>query len=232
MSSKIFLPDGKPVTPFNPQLQHFDFICGQVIQENKILKFVVVISCIAFFLSIAITLFAVTQPDTVPVVITMNDLGELKYVGKITRKNYQNFSVPELALQYQVKEFVKNFYTLSIDKTVMNNQVDKLYSILTNNTASNFSQYIENEKPFENFGSRTRDVQFQTEPLKLSNKTYQIDFEVFERNLSGSVLKHTIYRAVTSIELLEPNEKDMQENPLGIYISSYDIKKLKEIISE
>ena len=38
MSSKVFIPQGTNQTPFNPQLQHFDYICGQVIKENRLLK--------------------------------------------------------------------------------------------------------------------------------------------------------------------------------------------------
>ena len=35
MSSKAFVPQGTNKTPFNPQLQHFDYICGQVMKENR-----------------------------------------------------------------------------------------------------------------------------------------------------------------------------------------------------
>ena len=34
MSSKVFIPQGTNQTSFNPQLQYFDYICGQVIKEN------------------------------------------------------------------------------------------------------------------------------------------------------------------------------------------------------
>jgi type IV secretion system protein VirB5 len=94
MSSKVFVPQGTNQTPFNPQLQHFDYICGQVIKENRLLKFIVVVSVLAFFLSIGITMYAVSQPDSIPVLVTMNDFGETQYIGPVSRKNYQNFNVP------------------------------------------------------------------------------------------------------------------------------------------
>ena len=62
MSSKNYYPKGTNDTPFNPQLQHFDFICGQIINENRILKFVVVAAVLSFFLSIGICIYAVAQP--------------------------------------------------------------------------------------------------------------------------------------------------------------------------
>lgn len=106
MSIKNFSPQGETTTPFNSkmnavnqmQLQHFDFICGQVMKENRILKYVVIVSCLAFFVSIGITLYAVSLPESIPVLVTMNDFGETKYVGAVSRKNFQNYNVPELAV--------------------------------------------------------------------------------------------------------------------------------------
>lgn len=118
MSIKNFSPQGETTTPFNSktnavnqmQLQHFDFICGQDMKENRILKYVVIVSCLAFFVSIGITLYAVSLPESIPVLVIMNDFGETKYVGAVSRKNFQNYNVPELAVQYQVKKFVNLTY--------------------------------------------------------------------------------------------------------------------------
>lgn len=94
MSIKNFSPQGETTTPFNSktnavnqmQLQHFDFICGQVMKENRILKYVVIVSCLAFFVSIGITLYAVSLPESIPVHVTMNDFGETHYIGAVFPK--------------------------------------------------------------------------------------------------------------------------------------------------
>ena len=132
------MPKGTNATPFNPQLQHFDYICGQVQQENRILKFVVIVATLSFFLSIGITIFAVSRPDSIPVLITMNDFGETQYIGPVSRRNYQNFNVPEVAVQAQVKEFISLTNTLSTDKTVMKKSVAKTYHLLTSTTAQKY----------------------------------------------------------------------------------------------
>ena len=87
MSSKNYYPKGTNDTPFNPQLQHFDFICGQIINENRILKFVVVAAVLSFFLSIGICIYAVAQPDSIPVRVTVNDVGETQYIGPVAGKS-------------------------------------------------------------------------------------------------------------------------------------------------
>ena len=234
MSMKNFQPQGEPTTSFNSeqnrvnemQLRHFDLVCGQVMRENRILKYVVIVSCLAFFVSIGITLYAVSLPGSIPVLVTMNDFGETQYVGAVSRRNYQNYAVPEVAVQYQVKKFVNLCYTLSTDKAVMKKSLSATYHLLTSTTASKYSARLKEESPFADFGTKTREVFFQTEPLALSKDTYQIDFQVTTRQLSGAVAEQQTVRAVVSVKTLQPSEEDIKENPLGIYITAFDFKEI------
>lgn len=234
MSIKNYSPQGDVTTPFNSekntvnslQLRHFDFICGQVMKENRILKYVVVVSCLAFFVSVAITLYAVTLPESVPVLVTMNDFGETSYVGAVSRKNYQNYNVPEVAVQYQVKKFVNLVYTLSTDNAVMKKNLSTTYHLLTSTTASKYTARLKEEKPFDDFGSKTREVFFETEPLQLSKNTYQVDFQIVTRTLSGTATSRQTFRAVISINVMQPSNDDIKDNPLGIYITAFDFKEI------
>ena len=226
MSSRSYNPKGTNDTPFNPQLQHFDFICGQIMNENRILKFVVVVAVLSFLLSIGITIYAVSQPDSIPVLVTMNDFGETQYIGPVSKKNYQNFNVPEVAVQAQVKEFVNLMNTLSTDKTVMKKSVNKTYHLLTSTTASKYSTLVKEDNPFKDFGSRTKEVLFQTEPLKISGDTYQVDFQVVTRQLSGQMMSNESFRAVITVKMLQPSDEDIKDNPLGIYITAFDFKPI------
>lgn len=234
MSIKNFSPQGEVTTPFNSkknavnvlQLQHFDFICGQVMRENRILRYVAIISCLAFFVSIGITLYAVSLPESIPVLVTMNDFGETQYVGAVSRRNYQNYNVPELAIQYQVKKFVNLVHTLSTDRTVMKKSVSNTYHLLTSTTASKYTTMLKENNPFADFGDRTREVIFQTEPLQLSKDTYQIDFQVVTRMTSGNISDNKTVRALVSVNVMKPSEEDIKDNPLGIYITAFDFKDI------
>lgn len=223
---KVYLPKGNVQTVFNPQLQHFDFICGQVMKENQTLKFVVVIACISFFLSIGIMIYALSLPESVPVLVTMNDFGETNYIGPIKRTNFQKFDVPEIAMTYQVKEFINLYNTLSTDSQVMNKSIKKVNRMLTNLTSQKYTTFIQESKAFEYFGERTREVVFETEPLTLSAKTYQVDYRVITRALSGTILFTKTYRAIVTVDVLNPNKDDLSDNPLGIYITAFDIKEI------
>ena len=67
---------------------------------------------------------------------------------------------------------------------------------------------------------------FQTEPLKLSKDSYQIDYQVLTRQVSGSVVSNVAYRAVISVKTLQPSDDDIKDNPLGIYITAFDMKEI------
>lgn len=229
MPNKNYLPSGdNSHEKFYPQLDHFDFICGQIMKENRLLRFVVIISCIAFFLSIAVTFYAVNVPDSIPVLVTMNDFGEAKYIGPVSRKNYQGFSVPEAAIQYEVKDFVNMYFTLSTDVTVMRKNNSKIYHFLTATTASKFSRLVKETDLYKSFGEKTREVFFETEPLRLSNDTYQVDFQSVTRNLDGNISEKKYYRIVISIKTLDPSEDDIKDNPLGIYITNFDFQEIEK----
>lgn len=230
MSYKNYYTKQDNITPFNPQIEHFDYICGEIQNENKILRTVVIVAVLSFFLSIAISIFAVTRPSSIPVLVTMNDFGETKYIGEVSRKNYQNFRIPEIAILYQVKDFLNLYHSLSLDKIVMKKSINKIYHMMTSTTASKYSTLIKEENFFGDFGSYTREVFFQTEPLKISNDTYQVDYQVVKRTDSGKISTNQKYRAVITIKTLQPTEDDINDNPLGIYITAFDIKPLDDQI--
>ena len=102
--------------------------------------------------------------------------------------------------------------------------------MMTSTTASKYPTLIKEENFFGDFGSYTREVFFQTEPLKISNDTYQVDYQVVKRTDSGKISTNQKYRAVITIKTLQPTEDDINDNPLGIYITAFDIKPLDDQI--
>jgi type IV secretion system protein VirB5 len=227
LASKIYTAKGSNQTPFNPQLEHFDFICGQTIKENRILKFVVVIACLSFFLSIGITIFAINRPDSIPVLVTMNDFGQTQYIGAVSRKNWQGFNIPEIAITYQVKDYINLYKSLSSDKVVVKKNIEKTYHLLTSLSSSKYSTLLKENNPYKDFGSYTKDVEFETDPLKISANTYQVDYKITKRTLDGRNIEQKRERAVISINCLEPTDDDIKDNPLGIYITDFDIKEIQ-----
>lgn len=228
MSSKSYPPKGTNATRFNPQLEHFDMICGQTMRENKMLKLqVVVLVCIVLILSVGIVFFLTKRTQIVPALVTMNDFGQTQYIGEVSRKNYQNFAVPEVAVTYQVKDFINLYKTLSSDREIVKRNIERAYHLLTATSATKYSTLLRENNPYKDFGSYTKEVEFETEPLRISTDTYQVDFRHITRTLQGLVVEDKRQRAVVTIKTLNPTEEDIKDNPLGIYITDFDIKDIK-----
>lgn len=228
MSTKSYPPKGTNATRFNPQLEHFDMICGQTMRENKMLKLqVVVLVFIVTVLSIGIVFFLTKRTQIIPALVTMNDFGQTQYIGEVSQKNYQNFSVPEVALTYQVKDFINLYKTLSSDKEIVKKNIEKAYHLLTATSASKYSTLLKENNPYKDFGNYTKEVVFETEPLKISKNTYQVDYKQTTRTLQGLVVGERRQRAVVTIKTLNPTDEDIQDNPLGIYITDFDIKDIR-----
>ena len=66
----------------------------------------------------------------------------------------------------------------------------------------------------------------QTEPLKVSSDTYQVDYQIVTRQLSGQLMSNESFRAVITVKMLQPSEEDIKDNPLGIYITAFDMKPI------
>lgn len=225
---KSYPPTGTNSTPFNPQLQHFDMICGQVMNENKVLKLAtVVLVFIIAVLSCGIAFFLTKRTQIVPALVTMNDFGETQYIGEVSRKNYQNFNVPEIAITYQVKDFLNCYKSLSSDKEIVKQNIEKAYHLLTATSSSKFSTLLRENNPYKEFGNHTKEIIFETEPLRISKDTYQVDYQIVTRTLTGLKLDELRQRAVITVKILNPAEEDIKANPLGIYITDFDIKDIK-----
>lgn len=227
MSYKSYPPKGTNATKFNPQIQHFSMVCGEIQRENRNLKLqVIILNTIILILSCGIVFFLTKRTQVIPALVTMNDFGQTQYIGEVSRKNYQNFTVPEQAVTYQIKDFISLYKTLSTDRDIVKKNIEKTYHLLTTNSASKYSTLIKENNPYDDFGIYTKELEFETEPLKISNDTYQVDFVQIKRTLNGSIYEKNRQRAVITIKVLTPSEEDIKFNPLGIYITDFDVKDI------
>ena len=193
--------------------------------ETK-LKLIAIVSLIGFILSICGLLWAANLPKTVPVLVTLSDFGEAKYLGEVNKINYSGIQVPEIAIEYQIRKFVTNKYTVPADMSVMKNNLIDCYSSLTRESASKMNSEIKEHNPLENVDTIRRRVDIES-VLSLSKNSYQIDFTTTQSNPFNANVVTSRMRGVVTIKMLEPSSDDKLLNPLGIYISSYDFTQLK-----
>jgi type IV secretion system protein VirB5 len=216
--------DGNNATPFNP-LSEYDRIIGEQCRENKTWRRIAVISAAAYFVSLAIVFYALTRPATVPLVITVSDWGEAKYLGDVARYSYAGITVPEVAIQYQLRRFVMNLYTIPIDAAVLRANIEDCYACLTGASAQKLSARLREKNPFEEVGINTVRVEIES-ILEITDKSYQVDFIVTNSRPNETQVRRERMRGTLTVELLEPEKEDQIANPLGIYIVGFDFTKI------
>ena len=73
----------EPPKELNPQFKEYDRIIGLQNKENKTWRIIAVASLSFLFLSLLLLLYAIKLPKTIPMVITVSEYGEAKYVGNV-----------------------------------------------------------------------------------------------------------------------------------------------------
>lgn len=193
----------------------------EVQRKYKVWQMIGIASFAVLVISIAVCMKTATLPKTNPLVIYVSDWGEAKYMGDASKMSYTGLKVPQVAVEYQMRKFVNNIYSLSTDGIIVKNNLTDCYSSVTAECAEKLTSHLKADDPRKKVGQVIRTVDVES-IIKLSQKSYQIDFVVTEQERSGKVKGRTRMRGVLEIEFLTPAAEDMEKNPLGIYISNFD----------
>ncbi|EMB27262.1 hypothetical protein HMPREF9727_02477 [Treponema denticola MYR-T] len=218
----------EPPKELNPQFKEYDRIIGLQNKENKTWRIIALASLSFLFLSLLLLLYAIKLPKTIPMVITVSEYGEAKYVGNVSKMSYSNMKIPDIAIQYQIKRFVTNMNTITSDAQVMRQNIRDCYNMLSGDAGLKLSNILKNDNPFDKFGDIKQSILLES-ILQLSPQSYQVDYIQSKITMTGVVTDRTRYRGIISIALLEPPEDKKIENPLGIYISDFDFTKVNTL---
>ena len=193
--------------------------------ENRF-KIFAYISIVGFALSLIVMVWAINLPKTVPVLVSVNDFGEAKYIGEINRINYSGIKVPEVAIEYQIRKFVTNKFTIPGDAEVLRNNLKECYSCLTRDTPSKLSAELKEHNPLKDVKDIRKKVDIES-VLKTTKNTYQVDFTITQSSPNDMNKVTVRMRGLLTMVLLEPHEEDKILNPLGIYFNAYDFTEIK-----
>lgn len=193
--------------------------------ENK-WKFFAYISIGGFVLSLMVMVWAINLPKSVPVLVSLSDFGEAKYVGEVNRINYSGIKIPEIAIEYQIRKFVTNKYTIPGDAEVLRNNLIDCYSCLTRDTSSKLSTELKEHNPIKDVQNIRRKVEIES-VLKTSKNSYQVDFTITQTSPNEGSKVVIRMRGIVTVVLLEPADDDKVLNPLGIYFNAYDFTEIK-----
>jgi type IV secretion system protein VirB5 len=175
-----------------------------------------------FMISLFFNVHAVSQQKTVPVLVNVMPSGEAQYLGEV-RQNAA-LTVPEAAVQYQVRKFITNLRSVSTDPQVLYNNIDECYAMITNRYEPIMTRSLRGNSPFDLVGKTRRSVEVES-VLKITGSSYQVDF--FEVSTDNQGARRTArFRALATVILLPVGDDAIKKNPLGIYIENYEVTEL------
>jgi type IV secretion system protein VirB5 len=215
--------NGTAFTEDDRNLETADTINGLAQKNARTWQIIALVSLASFFIALGILIYAVNLPKTVPVVVTVNGEGEAAYVGKIDKSLYGSSSIPDIAREYQIKRLLNHMHQWVIDKEAQQAYISEAMSIVQSNGIRQLDLFFRSNNPFTHLGDKTRSVAIEP-PLKQTEKTWIVYFTTIEKNRSGYETKRTRWSALVNIDSYEPSP----ENPLGIYITNFDIKSIEE----
>ena len=94
-----------------PLDQYMNFVKEEK-RQASCWKYFALISFGCLLISLAVLVYAVKLPKAFPLVITVSDWGEAKYVGEVSNYSYNGIKVPEIAINYQLRKFIINRFSI------------------------------------------------------------------------------------------------------------------------
>ena len=242
-NTKIFFSDGDASpTPFNSfkkkkessskdkgfnteMVAAADTIQGMSQKNARMWQIIALVSLSSFFISLGIIIYAVNLPKTLPVIVTVDENGNATYVGKVDKSYWGKSSIPEHHKTSQIKKLIANMYTWVIDPNAQNQYMNQCKYLCQGAALSQLDTFFKEDNPFSWIGIRTKSVKMD-EPLKQTSDTSVIYYDVITYQ-QGRYFETTRFSALITLDYFEVTEKPKDLNPLGVYITSFDIQAVK-----
>ncbi len=111
-------------------------------------------------------------------------------------------------------------YTIVIDENAQQDYIAEASAIVQDGAVQQLDIFFRQNNPFTDFGEYVQSVDIQ-QPLRQTDKTYFINFNVIRKNPNGYTIFSEEYTALINLNFYESVP---ESNPLGIYITNFDIK--------
>jgi type IV secretion system protein VirB5 len=226
MPQSFYIPEGTNGTAFtrdDHNLEMADTIDGLAQKNARTWQIIALVSLSSFFVALGVLIYAVTLPKTVPMVVTVNPDGEASYIGKIDNSAYGKTAVPDIAREYQVKRLLTKMHQWVADKEAQQTYIAEAQSVVQSSAVRQLDHFFRSNNPFAEYGNKTRSISIEP-PLKQTDKTYIVYFTTIEKLRSGYEGKRVRWSGLINLDQYEPSI----ENPLGLYITNFDIKAIEE----
>jgi type IV secretory pathway TrbF-like protein len=208
--------------PFEAQDKKYGDLLLNAQKEKRVYQVIALVCLVFTGLAICGLFYGVSLQKNIPYLVNVMPTGESRYLGEVRYTG--DLQVPESAVQFQVKTFLTYLRTVPGDYDMLYRDITLCYNMVTSECEKKMTRELTENSPFKVSKSGTRKTLQIESILKLTNGTYQLDW--IESTTAGGQVKRERLRGLFTVKLLAPTEKNIQTNPLGIYIDNYDITTL------
>jgi len=215
--------DSDAAHPFNKgQDRAYGDILFHVTQESKLWRRLTAVHVLCFAVALILFFTAIRQQKTIPVLVNVMPTGESQYLGEVRQNG--SFQVPEAAIFFDIRAFVTKIRSIPTDYQVLYDNVDDCFQMALKSYEPIMRDFILKDNPFELVGKLRRSVEIES-VLHVTGRSYQVNWSETAIENSSSP-KKTKYRAVVTVLLINPTDKTIKRNPLGIYIENFEMTEL------
>lgn len=224
MSRTMYVPDGQPVTAFNGDekgVALMDTHEGLAQKNSRMWQIISLVSLSAFFVALGVNIWAVNLPKTVPVIVSVNSEGQADYIGKVDKAAYNTSQIPDIHKYYQIHSLIENMFTWYTDEEAQMKAVSDAGKIVQQGAVQQLDLFFQTNNPFQNMGKYITVVDIEP-TMKQTENTFITYFDVTLKTVGGIEVSRLRYSILTTIGYFNMSI----ENPLGVYITNFDIKEI------
>ena len=187
-------------------------------QTNWWRKIIGIGNLVLFSISLILFFYAVSLQQVVPVLVNVLPTGEATYLGEVRQSG--EIQVPEAAIVFQIRQFVTNLRSVSIDPQVLFNNIDDNYQMVTAQFEPIMTRALRTNSPFDLVGRVRRTVEIES-IIRVTGNSYQVDWIETSIETGGSPVNRRM-RGLVTIRLIPPQPDFIRRNPLGIFIDNFE----------
>jgi type IV secretion system protein VirB5 len=217
-----FKPDSPVTTPFRSAQQVWDARLGTATSQARNWRMAFFCTCALLVLMGLSLISLINQQRVIPVMVGLDkQTGEPTIIGSVEEHNYQP---GPMEVKFFLAQFIRYVRAVSLDPVVIKQNWLRAYSLLRPEAAGLLNELTQKDpnSPLAKIGK----VLVSVQPLSIlqipETNSYQLRWKETVFASHGTKLEEYTMLATFIIEFAPPsNEQTLQDNPLGIFIKSF-----------
>ncbi len=218
MPERIDFSGDPQVLPYDLAKRVWDDRIGSSVAQAKKWRQAAFFSTCVSVVAVVGAVWLGSLPKSVPYIVSIDDQRQAVNVFRLTHTEVTNADI-----QYFLGMFFRWIRSVSVDPAVIQQQYAMAYNFLAPTAQPIFSNHYNTYKPFERAKEETRIVDIRTTSPVTAN-TWQVRWTEKAYDLDGNQTGVSTWVAMVTVQRSIPTEDTIMKNPLGIYITNWNIQ--------